>query len=212
MPQQSKLFVFDFDGTLADSFHLVIEAYNKYASKLFLKPVSIEEIPSLRKLSTQELVMHFRIGPLRLPLLVFLIRRHIRKNISNVPPFEGLSNFLLKLSESGALLAVLTSSERKSVEAFWDRHKLPPLSAGRYNVGYFKKASALDSLIKECGFDGERKNVMLIGDEVRDIDAAHKCSTLSTAVTWGFANKEALAKAKPFYLVESILEMQKEFL
>ena len=44
-------------------------------------------------------------------------------------------------------------------------------------------------------------NVLYVGDEVRDIEAAKKAGIRIAAVTWGYNSKKALEAYKPDYLV-----------
>ena len=48
---------------------------------------------------------------------------------------------------------------------------------------------------------------MMIGDEVRDVDAAHKAGIDSMAVSWGFNSIELLESSAPTHLVHSPEEL-----
>ncbi|MGB8168006.1 MAG: HAD hydrolase-like protein, partial [Chthoniobacteraceae bacterium] len=51
-----ELIIFDFDGTLADSFPCFLEAMRGVAREMHLHPVSEDELPALRRLSAREIM------------------------------------------------------------------------------------------------------------------------------------------------------------
>jgi phosphoglycolate phosphatase len=56
--------------------------------------------------------------------------------------------------------------------------------------------------------EGMRRNeVLFIGDEVRDVEAAQAAGVDVAAVTWGFNSRVALAKCDPTYVVDSPEEL-----
>jgi phosphoglycolate phosphatase len=54
-------------------------------------------------------------------------------------------------------------------------------------------------MVSNHGLD--RNHVLYIGDETRDIEAAHKAGVRVAAVTWGYNNAEMLKRFSPDYLV-----------
>jgi phosphoglycolate phosphatase-like HAD superfamily hydrolase len=47
------------------------------------------------------------------------------------------------------------------------------------------------------------REILLIGDELRDIDAAQETGVHMAAVTWGYNSRAALEAAVPDYLFET---------
>jgi phosphoglycolate phosphatase len=45
--------------------------------------------------------------------------------------------------------------------------------------------------------------VIYVGDEIRDIIAAHKCGIRIISVSWGFHTVDLLASKNPDYLVDN---------
>ena len=73
-----KAIVFDLDGTIADTFHIGIEAANALAGKYKYEP--IKDSPVIRDLSFKEfLTSHLKLGRIRLILWAREIRRIISK-------------------------------------------------------------------------------------------------------------------------------------
>ena len=65
-------------------------------------------------------------------------------------------------------------------------------------------------MLREKKFD--KKDVLYVGDETRDITAAKKAKIKVVAVTWGFSSRKGLEKYKPDFLIdkpEELLEVVK---
>ena len=62
-------------------------------------------------------------------------------------------------------------------------------------AGLFGKARYLKKLLKEQNL--EKEDAMYIGDEARDIKAAHSAKIKIIAVTWGFARPADLEALEP---------------
>ena len=61
------------------------------------------------------------------------------------------------------------------------------------------KARAIKKIMHK--YDLDRAQSFYIGDEVRDIIAAHKVDVRIVSVAWGFNGREALAAHEPFALL-----------
>ena len=53
-----------------------------------------------------------------------------------------------------------------------------------------------------------KSNVYFVGDEVRDIEAGKKTRIKTIAVSWGYNTKDALARERPDYLIDSPLDLK----
>ena len=69
----------------------------------------------------------------------------------------------------------------------------------------FGKAAKIKGVIKRCSSSAELTTS--IGDEVRDIEAAHALGIRSVAVSWGYAAATALEAAQPTRLVHAPAEL-----
>ena len=71
----------------------------------------------------------------------------------------------------------------------------------------FGKKRALNRLIKQKSLSLQR--TYYVGDEVRDIEAAHGAKIHAIAVSWGFNSFDRLKLANPDYLISHIEELLK---
>lgn len=105
----------------------------------------------------------------------------------------------IALNKDGFTLGIVTSNSKTNVESFLETNGINFIDFVHGDVGIFGKARKLQAVIKNSGYTIDE--VIYIGDEVRDIEAAKIIGIKVIAVTWGFNNKEALEKKSPDYIV-----------
>ena len=202
-----KLVMFDFDGTLADSFPWFIQVANTVADKYRFKRIQPHEIETLRGYSGRQLVQHLGVPWWKLPLIGRHMRQLTASNIGQISLFEGVDRVLRELAEAGVTLALVTSNSYANA-----RHVLGPDNTARItdyecDVSIFGKRSRFQRILKRRGVAPHE--ALCIGDELRDWEAASKAGIPFGAVSWGFTQREALearAPAEVFTRMEQIIE------
>lgn len=190
--------LFDFDGTLADSFSVGLNIYNELASLHGFKVVAEDEVPHFKGLSLPNLLSELKVPKLKLPFLVSKGTKILRSSIDQILPFEGISQVLQTIRPNVENLGVLTSNRVENVESFLSKHDLHDqidfIESCSKLTG---KAKFIRSICKDVGCLPEE--LVYIGDEERDIKAAHKAGCDIVAVNWGFNSPEALEAERPTY-------------
>jgi phosphoglycolate phosphatase len=194
------LAIFDFDGTVADSFTESLAAYNRVAPRLRLRPVAEHEVPALRCQSAGKLMTTLAIPMWKLPRLMIAVRADLMDHFHTVRPFPGIEKSLRDLAKAGHRLAVVTSNSLANVQAFLARHDLEVFGTIVAGSSIFGKATRLRRLLKAGRADASSS--VYIGDTTPDIRAAREAGTTAVAVTWGFSAREPLAEENPDALVE----------
>jgi phosphoglycolate phosphatase-like HAD superfamily hydrolase len=204
-PKSKKpLLVFDFDGTIADTFELVLNIFQEISGRIFSK----EEVRRSRDLSTKEILKELKIPVLKIPFFTKKARQHLGERILLARPFEGLSEILEELDKVGYRKVILTSNSRDNVTKFLHKYQLEDLFQEVWaDIGIFSKVKAFRKLAKQE--NRELDQIVSIGDEIRDIEAAKKTGVISVAVTWGFDSKKLLQKTEPDFLVEQPEELRR---
>ncbi len=202
-----KTLIFDFDGTLADSFALALDiAYEVTgATKL-----SAAEIERLRELPLTEVVRELRLPIFKIPKLLLVGRQMMHDRIREVQPFGGIEKVLRQLHDDGYRLLVMSSNSEQNVRAFLRSHDLEDLFAGVYgNASVLNKSTALKKVLKKHGLSPDE--CFYIGDEVRDVSAASRVGVDPVAVTWGFQARDALADYHPYAMADKPQDLVKIF-
>jgi len=188
-----KAIVFDLDGTIADTFHIGIEAANSLAGKYKYEP--IKDSPVIRDLSFKEfLTSHLKLGRIRLILWAREIRRIISKRYDGVKIFPGIQDTLKELNKTYSL-GILTSNTTQNTLKILEDNGIGDLFSFMYtNCSAFGKSRHLKKLLKTEKY--KREEILYVGDEIRDIDSCRKAGVSIIAVTWG-ANSEKTLKEAP---------------
>jgi len=195
-----KTILFDFDGTLADSFVIAVGIFNQLSSEFGYRPVQDAEIPAARKMGARQVMQEFGIRATVMPALAQRGLRLLHERIADIKPFAGIPEVLSELKSQGHRLGILTSNSKDNVTAFLKRHDLEIFEFICSSSRLFGKAREIRRLLKEKKISPQE--VIFIGDECRDIEAGHKAGIQMIAVTWGYNTPEALAALRPALLVD----------
>ena len=202
-----KVIIFDFDGTIADTYDAFVGIINGLADEFGYKKVSQEELKLLRNLNSQEIIKQSNISIFKVPALLRRVKRELSKEIENIKPISDIQLALLALRKQGYQLGIVTSNTQNNVEKFLNNHDLASLFDFVYSdSNLFGKHKILKKLIKRQKL--VREEIIYVGDETRDIEAAHKSGIKVIAVGWGFNSPEVLAKYNPHALVEYPSELK----
>jgi phosphoglycolate phosphatase len=197
--------IFDFDGTLADSFAETFVAYNRVAPRLRLRPACSEEVPALRRMSAGQLLAALGIPMWKLPRLMIAVRADLHDHFHSVKPIPGIGVALDELARAGCHLAIVTSNSDENVRNFLDRHGIGGFQTIVAGASLFGKGTRLRRLLKNASID--KRSSVYVGDTVPDIRAAHEAGTRAVAVTWGFHDREPLMAENPDALAESASDL-----
>lgn len=201
-----KVVVFDFDGTIADTHDTFVEIVNGLAGEFGYRPVNSEEIEILKNLSSREVIERSKVSPLWIPFLLYRVKRELNKRIDRLEPFADLYSCLASLKERGYTLGIITSNTRENVTIFLKKHQLFDFFDFIYSgTPLFGKHKIIDRLIRQNRF--HVSEVIYVGDETRDINAAKKSNVKAIAVGWGFNSPKILAKFQPDYLIHHPREL-----
>jgi len=202
-----QLAIFDFDGTLADSFPWALSVVNQYAERYKFKRIDLADHAELRNLDARKLMKHLGVRMWRVPGMARDVRKRMAQEIDQIPLFPGVDQMLQSLAEAGVLLSVVSSNSEANVRAVLGLHNIAHFTLFDCGASVFGKPRKLKSVMKKCRISPE--STILIGDEIRDAHAAHKVGMAFGGVAWGYTNPEALLALQPqefFYSVEEIVE------
>ena len=202
----AKVILFDFDGTIADTYQAIADITNQLSTEFGYKALNQEELLLIKNLSTREIVKLSEISIFKLPFLVRRIRTELSKEIAELNAIENIDRVLRELKSQGYVLGIVTSNNRENVDLFLQNNQLSHLFSYIYSsTGIFSKHRVIDRAIKSHRLN--RNNVIYVGDETRDIRSARKSRIYSIAVSWGFNAAEILAKHQPDYLIDRPSEL-----
>lgn len=188
-------FIFDFDGTIVDSFDYVLGFLAEEAGRK--KPVG-KEAKSFRNKSMMDMALELGIPFWRLPFLFFKGRRVMRAHMDDLRAFVGMTELIKTLSDNNHQLFIVSSNSGRNIRRFLIKKSLSQyFYSVKGGAGLFGKDNIMRALFRRYKITGD---VYYVGDETTDIRAAKAAGVKSIAVTWGFASKDDLASKDPDYL------------
>ncbi len=194
-----SLAIFDLDGTLADSFPWFLRTVNDVADHFRFRRIADEDVESLRHASSRDLLAYLQVPLWKLPSITRHMRRLKADPAADISLFDGVDAMLHSLESSGVQLALVSSDSEINA-----RRKLgdlaPLFSYFDCAASLFGKPAKFRRVIRRAGIDPA--NVIAIGDEIRDIEAARAVGISCGAVCWGYAAPAALRAQAPDFMFE----------
>lgn len=194
-----KLVLFDFDGTLADSFPWFVELTNQLAGKHGFKRILPGEIDRLRMLDSRALMAHLGIPLWKLPAITSEMRHLVAARAQEIPLFDGIAELLAELARRGIGIGVVTSNAEANVRTILGARNVAHIRHFECGASMFGKKAKFRKVVKASGV--APGDVLCVGDEIRDADAAREAGLDFAAVGWGYTAPEVLARhscAPPF--------------
>ncbi|MBC7581763.1 HAD-IA family hydrolase [Aeromicrobium sp.] len=189
--------IFDFDGTIADSFELAIQIFEQVVRAG--KPLPTEEIERLRGMSLIHVAIELRIRPWKVPFLLSRGRKMMRQRIDSVKVFEGMPELIRSLQVDGHKLYIVSSNSVQNIRPLLKKHELRTEFIRMYGgAGLLGKANMLRRVLKKQKL--VPGDTYYVGDETRDIEAAKLAGIKIISVAWGYNNESILRDHKPDFL------------
>lgn len=205
-----RLAIFDFDGTLADSVDWFVGAFNQAAHTFGLRAMGEAELETLRGYDTRALIRHFEVPMWKLPLLARHMRLRQAEIIDSIRPFPGIRETLIALAQGGVTLAVVSSNARANVIRVLGPNVAERIAHFGCGASLLGKAAKFRAVVKASGVLSQQ--VIAIGDEIRDIEAAQQVGIAAGAVAWGYAHFAVLRDRRPAEAFLTVEEMRERLL
>ncbi len=193
--------IFDFDGTLVDSFNCVVKKAILLSKEFNLGKIEEHEIEQLRDLSSKNIIKFLKIPIFKIPKLILKMREHLHREIPKLAPVPQIQNVLKKLFEANFSLGILTSNSVENVLTWLKLHNLYDYFNFIHAESHFySKEHLLKKTLQKYKID--KSKVFFICDETRDIDAAKMNNVKSVAVTWGYNSEKILLQHEPSFVAK----------
>lgn len=197
---------FDFDGTIADTLHEFVNIVNRLAVEFGYPVASPEKVERLRQLSSIDILKVSDVPLWQVPFLIRRIKKELNQEIQFLSPISGIPNTLKQLKARGIQVGILTSNSKANVEKFLQENRMENLFDRIYaGSSILGKDKVLRKILRTETL--QPQELIYVGDETRDIDAARKSGVCAIAVGWGFNTPRALAAHKPDYMLREPWEL-----
>jgi phosphoglycolate phosphatase-like HAD superfamily hydrolase len=208
----SKVVIFDFDGTLADTFPVVLDIFHKVERRTV--PLSKEEEILMRGAALMQVKLRVVIKAAarldipfwRLPFVFAISQLLLKKRMNEVQAFPGTKELLKKLATDGDELFIVSTNSASNIKRFLKAQELSDYFVKVYgNVRPRNKARVIRHIVRWRHV--QPGNVWYVGDEDRDVLAGHAADVPAVAVTWGYNDTEQLRIAQPTHTIMDTAEL-----
>lgn len=207
--------IFDFDGTIANTLELLFVIGNEMATEFKFKSVSRDQIEINRTKSLRQLIRELEVPVLKIPTILLKSKKELNNRIQEVETIEGVTDLLFRLKDKNIRLGLVSTNSEENIHSVLKNH-------GLENVfdfisvcsGLLGKARVLRRVMRVHHLNA--KQMLYVGDEIRDIEAARRSGIPIISVTWGYNSSEVLKEHAPDYLIDhpqeilQILETKKQ--
>ena len=201
---KEKLFLFDFDGVLADSLDIYSEAVMRCLERIGTPIVKNRE----DYLTLFEGNLYESMTARGVNLADYArAAREIMPGIDfgSIKPFDGLGPVLASLSRDHCLLVISSNASktiRKMLVGFGFDSYFEEILGADFRTS---KKEKIDHALGKYGIPAER--TFYIGDTAGDIVEARAAGVRSVAVTWGWHDRERLSASRPDFLIDAPEEL-----
>jgi pyrophosphatase PpaX len=190
--------LFDLDGTVFDSFHLISQSFRQACRIVLNRELSEREV--LERWGWPLRVRFEAVDPSRVDALVDAYQACYRRNHDRmIALFPGVREMLEALRARRVAMGIVTSKRRPTTLLGLERLGLSAYFGAvvtEQDVPAPKPApDAILAALRELGAPAE--TALMIGDGVFDVQAARAAGVRSGAALWGTREREALLAAGP---------------
>ncbi|MEA5093707.1 MAG: HAD-IA family hydrolase [Sedimentibacter saalensis] len=194
-----KYVFFDFDGTLADTEEVNFVIYQKLAEKYNLRNITIDELGHIKKMSAKELMAYVELKKRYLPFMLKRGKNLLKQDMKNIKPCKpDILSTVAELKKMGIKTAIITTNSKTNVEMFLEKNDAYIFDFIA-SASMFGKETKMRRIMKKEKLS--KNEVLYVGDEIRDINAAKNAGIDIASVGWGYNTVESLKKNNPEYLV-----------
>jgi len=193
------LVLWDFDGTLADTLPGVLRIVNDLAPQFGFRPIT--DVQAARDTTSAQFLKAQGIPLWKLPALRHAIVTRQKDQMASVRLCPGMPEVLERLGRSECRMGIVSSNAEDNIRTCLRASGVEPWF--EFVVGYSRllgKQRSLRRILRQTALDG--RDVLYIGDEVRDIEAAQDVGLDVAAVTWGINSRSLLAQHSPTQLID----------
>lgn len=202
-----QLVIFDFDGTLADSMPWLYSMIDHLVEKFNFDQPSKFDLESLRTSHAREVMKKYNVSFWKMLRMSQYVQKHMKKDIHQIQLFPEMEAVLKDLHELGVQLALVTSNSLHNVQQVLGPEICSLFDQYECGVSIFGKTSKFKKVLKKTKTSPDQ--ALCIGDEIRDMEAAHQAGIAFGAVSWGYTLPEVLSRGLPQEIFGSVTDISR---
>ncbi len=196
-----KLVIFDFDGTLADSYPWFVSVFEELARKYRLPAVDKDHLDQLRSLDIHRIQKEYNIPLWKMLLIGNHLKKLMSSQIDKIQLVQGMPAVIAALRQRNIRLAIVTSNAQKNVQRVLGTTNMACFDWIETGASLFGKKGKFRKILDKAGVAAHE--AFSIGDEVRDLQSSRELKIPFGAVTWGYTDSLTLQSYHPTAIFEN---------
>lgn len=193
--QRFQLVIFDFDGTLADTYPWFLSISDEFAARYNLPRLERSALEALRKVDIRNISKLYNISFWKMTRMGTHLKKRMASEIEQIQLVDGMQEVIDGLHDRGIRLAVVSSNAEGNVRRVLGEHNATYFETFECGVKLGGKRVKFEKILRRTGV---APNLTLsLGDELRDLKASRQSGIKFGAVTWGYADAETLQSHGP---------------
>jgi pyrophosphatase PpaX len=194
--------IFDLDGTLVDSFELIVASFNFAAGRFLQRKLSSEQVMNIPGRTLEDQLANY-VPENAVPIMVERYHKFFARHFNpRSSIFPGIRNLLFNLQRRGIKLALYTGACKRTTETVLIQSGLSrfftTLVTCEDIIAPKPDPEGLRIAIKAIGADSNR--TVYIGDHPNDIKASRSAGAKTGAAFWGQTHRNELMELKPDFV------------
>jgi len=198
------------DGTLTQTNQLIYDSFNHIASVFTAKTYTAREIQAMFGPPEEEallsIVRRDRIAEAMKEYLTYYRAHHHR--LARLYP--GIEEILRSVKQSGKSLALFTGKGRATAQITLEEFHIDKyfdcVVTGNDVLRYKPSSEGLRIIMERLGYRPEE--LLMVGDSVADVGAAHDAGVRIAAVLWDSYGREDVLRMKTDFLFHDVQEFE----
>lgn len=212
MSNNFKLYIFDFDGTIADTMPHIVNCVLKIIQKFNLKPLSQEDVEKYSGAVLADALKHLGATDEQLPEIKKYYADIFFDDVSDIYLYDNFLDIIKALKDNGCLLAVASNRGRNTmipllkslgIESCFDK------IVCESDVENKKPNPDMINLILE-ELNISKEDTLVLGDTEFDIMMSNNANCKSCYVCHEGKAKEDVLQLKPDYVIYSFNELKND--
>lgn len=200
-----RLAIFDFDGTLADSFPFFAATFNDLAQQHGFRPITPDEVPAMRHRSPREIMAQVGLPAWKLAVVARDFIGRMRDNHAGIPLFDGIGTALATLAARGVQLAIVSSNAEDNVRRILGAEINAQFATYECGMSIFGKPLRLRKVLRQLQVAAA--DAVYVGDQSTDLLAARGAGIAFAAVPWGYGTIESMREHQPEIELASVADI-----
>jgi HAD superfamily hydrolase (TIGR01662 family) len=186
-----KTVIFDFDGTIGDTLPVGIEIVNELSDKYGYRKITAEDVPRFQKMEATQILKEMKVSLPKALLIGREVLRMLADRLDTVNIFDGIKDVIETLKYQGYRVGIITKNDLEIVKKILEKTNIQVDFLEKDDT-FFKKEKSIKKTMTKQNISPEE--VVYVGDELRDIEAARKAGIRIISICWGFNARELLEK------------------